>query len=115
MKYNHRMACYGYNRTEDNLTPHPRKAFRKEGYRGLWYTDIKGVDRCLSETVGPCPECHRRKKKIENKLPKKTKVKAKPTKKIVITNKKVELTETTDYNTDFQETEELQYVKVKSI
>ena len=44
----------------DNVTPHPRLLFRKEGFRGNWYTDIEGRDRCGSSWVGPCPYCHSR-------------------------------------------------------
>lgn len=39
----------------DDQTPKPRVMFAKPGFRGSWYQDVEGRDRCPAEWVGPCP------------------------------------------------------------
>lgn len=48
----------------DDDTPHPRLFFEKDGFHGKWYTAVDGSDRCPAAWVGPCPYCHRVKKKV---------------------------------------------------
>jgi hypothetical protein len=37
-----------------------RVLYRKPGWLGVWYRDVKGGERCPASWVGPCPHCHRR-------------------------------------------------------